>query len=43
MWKEEAALTPEAYQRFGKALPQALWDQHSALVKRLEAARPASA
>ena len=43
VWKEEAALTPEAYQRFGKALPQALWDQHSGLVKRLEAARPASA
>ena len=42
VWKEEAALTPEAYQRFGKSLPQALWDQHAALVKRLEAAHPSS-
>ena len=38
VWKEEASLVPAAYARFGARLPQALWDQHAALVARLEAA-----
>ncbi len=43
VWKEEAALTPAAYDRFGAHLPQALWDQHAALVARLQAAHGAAA
>ena len=43
VWKEEAALTPAAYDRFGAHLPQALWDQHAALVTRLQAAHEGSA
>ena len=38
VWKEEASLVPAAYEKFGERLPQALWDQHEALVARLEAA-----
>ena len=37
VWKEEAALIPEAYEKFGDRLPQALWDEHEALLQRLEA------
>jgi phosphoenolpyruvate carboxykinase (GTP) len=37
VWAEEAALIPEFYERYGDRLPTALWDQHAALVKRLEA------
>jgi len=37
-WLEEAALIPAFYARFGDRLPAALWDEHAALVARLEAA-----
>jgi phosphoenolpyruvate carboxykinase (GTP) len=45
VWLEEAALIPEAYQKFGDRLPKALWREHEALVKRLSEAarRPAMA
>jgi phosphoenolpyruvate carboxykinase (GTP) len=39
IWLQEAALIPPAYEKFGDRLPQALWDQHRALVQRLEAVR----
>lgn len=39
VWSEEAALIPEFYARFGDRLPPALWQQHDALIDRLEAAR----
>jgi phosphoenolpyruvate carboxykinase (GTP) len=39
VWAEETSLIPEHYRKFGARLPQALWDQHAALVARLEAAR----
>ncbi|HYF23777.1 MAG TPA: phosphoenolpyruvate carboxykinase (GTP) [Caulobacteraceae bacterium] len=35
-WKEEAALIPAFYERFGERLPAALWEQHRALVQRLD-------
>jgi phosphoenolpyruvate carboxykinase (GTP) len=35
-WREEAALIVPHYQRFGERLPAGLWDQHAALVTRLE-------
>ncbi|WP_312166298.1 phosphoenolpyruvate carboxykinase (GTP) [Phenylobacterium sp.] len=35
VWAEEAALIPEFYEKFGDRLPQALWDQHEALTRRL--------
>ena len=38
VWKEEAALVPAAYARFGDRLPRELWAEHEALVARLEAA-----
>ena len=38
VWKEEAALIPPDYEKFGGRLPQALWDEHAALVERLDAA-----
>ncbi len=38
VWKEEASLIPAAYEKFGDRLPQALWDEHDALIERLEAA-----
>jgi phosphoenolpyruvate carboxykinase (GTP) len=42
VWTEEAALIPAAYEKFGDRMPQALWDQHEALVARLaQAIRPA--
>ena len=37
VWKEEAALIPGGYDRFGERLPTALWEEHQALVERLEA------
>jgi phosphoenolpyruvate carboxykinase (GTP) len=37
VWKEEASLIPGAYEKFGARLPQALWDEHEALIERLEA------
>ncbi len=39
VWAEETSLIPEHYRKFGARLPQQLWDQHAALVARLEAAR----
>jgi phosphoenolpyruvate carboxykinase (GTP) len=36
-WKEEAALIPAFYERFGDRLPAELWAQHKALVERLGA------
>ena len=39
IWTEEAALIPPDYAKFGDSLPQALWDEHTALTKRLAAAR----
>jgi phosphoenolpyruvate carboxykinase (GTP) len=37
VWAEEASLIPPAYEKFGVRLPKALWDQHAALVQRLQA------
>jgi len=39
VWTEEAALIPAFYGRFGDRLPKALWNQHAALVERLERER----
>jgi phosphoenolpyruvate carboxykinase (GTP) len=36
VWKEEAALIPEHYQRYGDKLPAELWGEYEALVDRLE-------
>jgi phosphoenolpyruvate carboxykinase (GTP) len=36
VWKEEASLIPDNYNRFGDRLPKALWDEHEALIQRLE-------
>jgi phosphoenolpyruvate carboxykinase (GTP) len=36
VWKEEASLIPPDYEKFGDHLPQQLWDEHQALVKRLD-------
>jgi phosphoenolpyruvate carboxykinase (GTP) len=38
VWKEEASLIPSAYEKFGDRLPAALWEEHEALVDRLERA-----
>ncbi len=38
VWREEAALIPAFYERFGDRLPQALWDEYDALLARLDAA-----
>ena len=35
VWKEEAALIPADYQKFGERLPRALWAEHEALLQRL--------
>ena len=35
VWREEASLIPEAYERFGERLPKALWQQLEALNQRL--------
>lgn len=37
VWREEASLVPEHYERFGDRLPKALWDQLDALNARLAA------
>nr|WP_235559332.1 phosphoenolpyruvate carboxykinase (GTP) [Brevundimonas sp. Leaf168] len=42
VWAEEAALIPDFYRQFGERLPTALWDQHAALVARLDDAGAAS-
>jgi len=42
VWAEEAALIPDFYHQFGDRLPTALWDQHAALVARLDDAGAAS-
>ncbi len=42
VWAEEAALIPDFYRQFGERLPNALWDQHAALVARLDDAGAAS-
>jgi phosphoenolpyruvate carboxykinase (GTP) len=41
IWREEAALIPPFYEKFGDRLPKALWDEYEALVKRLQSAQPA--
>ncbi len=38
VWKEEAALVAPDYAKFGDRLPETLWDQHRALLERLERA-----
>ncbi len=38
IWKEEAALIPLDYHKFGDKLPAALWAEHEALLRRLETA-----
>jgi len=43
IWREEAALIPPFYEKFGDRLPKALWGEFEALVKQLESARPAMA
>ncbi len=40
IWREEAALIPGAYERFGDRLPAELWSQYEALVARLNDAPP---
>jgi phosphoenolpyruvate carboxykinase (GTP) len=35
VWRDEAALIPAFYERFGDRLPAALWAQYEALVERL--------
>jgi phosphoenolpyruvate carboxykinase (GTP) len=42
VWTEEAALIPDFYAKFGERLPQALWDQHAGLTRRLDAERAAA-
>ncbi len=39
VWREEAALIPAFYERFGERLPVQLWGQHEALTARLAAAQ----
>ena len=41
IWLEEAATIPSNYERFGARLPSELWDEHAALVERLERAQAA--
>jgi phosphoenolpyruvate carboxykinase (GTP) len=41
VWREEAGLIPSAYERFAERLPPALWDQHRALLDRLDEAEAA--
>jgi len=38
VWREEAALIGPHYETFADRLPQGLWDEHAALLERLEAA-----
>jgi len=39
VWAEEADLIPAHYEKFGKRLPQRLWDEYAALIDRLGEAR----
>jgi phosphoenolpyruvate carboxykinase (GTP) len=39
IWRQEAALIPPFYERFGDRLPKALWREYEALVERLAGAR----
>jgi phosphoenolpyruvate carboxykinase (GTP) len=41
VWREEASLIPEGYEKFGSHLPDALWAEYDALVARL--GKPAAA
>jgi phosphoenolpyruvate carboxykinase (GTP) len=41
IWRQEAALIPPFYEKFGDRLPQALWAEYETLVSRLKAASPA--
>jgi phosphoenolpyruvate carboxykinase (GTP) len=36
IWRQEAALIPPFYEKFGDHLPKALWAEYEALVRRLE-------
>jgi phosphoenolpyruvate carboxykinase (GTP) len=38
VWLEEAAQIPPFYERFGERMPKGLWDEHAALVGRLNGA-----
>ncbi|HVV30476.1 MAG TPA: phosphoenolpyruvate carboxykinase (GTP) [Mycobacteriales bacterium] len=38
LWKQESALIPEHFERFGEHMPAELWAQYEGLVSRLEAA-----
>jgi phosphoenolpyruvate carboxykinase (GTP) len=38
IWRQEAALIPPFYERFGDHLPKALWAEYESLVQRLEEA-----
>jgi len=40
IWRQEAALIPPFYEKFGERLPQALWAEYEKLVQRLKAASP---
>jgi len=42
VWLREAALIPAFYERFGDRLPAGLWEQHQALLERLQAAQVAA-
>ena len=42
VWKEEAALIPTGYEKFGDRLPQELWREHRALLERLDRADDAA-
>jgi phosphoenolpyruvate carboxykinase (GTP) len=37
VWREEAALIPRDYEKFGERLPKDLWAEYEALLERLEA------
>ncbi|MDP4507387.1 phosphoenolpyruvate carboxykinase (GTP) [Nonomuraea turcica] len=39
VWREEAALIPAHFEKFGDHLPKELWDEYNALLDRLGAAR----
>ena len=38
VWREEAAQIPPFYEKFGDRMPRALWEEHAALVRRLDGA-----
>jgi phosphoenolpyruvate carboxykinase (GTP) len=42
VWREEASLIPEAYERFGERLPDELWAQYRALLARLSQDAPSA-